>query len=251
MIKTFIVEDEKEALEYLSSLLDESNIDIDITGTASSVEDAVKGIEEKKPDLVFMDINLPDGTGFDVLEKLNYKDFFLIFVTAFDDYAIKAFRFNAIDYLLKPIDPNELNKALSKVKKIIDFINEKMKIEGLLNFIKQPEKNNQILVNTSDNLYVLKLDDILYLKSESNYTKFFTTDESDEIIVSRTLKEYDEILKDKNFIRTHNSYLVNLNWISRIIKKENVVELKNGAKVPISARKKEIVVKELNKHIGG
>jgi two-component system LytT family response regulator len=185
-----------------------------------------------------------------VLEKIENTEFFLIFVTAYDNFALKAFRFNAIDYLLKPIDNEELIEAMNKVK-YMKLNREVVKISNLLNYIKTPEKISQILVNTSDNLYVLNLHDIIYLKSESNYTRFFISDINEEIIVSRTLKEYEEMLKDHDFIRTHNSYLVNLHWIARIVKKENVVELKNGMKVPISARKREVVVKELSRFING
>jgi two-component system LytT family response regulator len=250
-MKIFIVEDEKESLDYLKNLITSSVKDDLELNVASSVKDAVEKINETRPDLVFMDINLPDGTGFDVLEKVDYKDFLLIFVTAFDDFALKAFKVNAIDYLLKPVNIDDFNNAMQKVKSVYSSTNEAKKITNLLNYIKSPEKIDQILVNTSDNLYVLKLSDILYLKSESNYTKFYVENVNDEIIVSKTLKEYEEILKDHNFVRTHNSYLVNLNWISKIIKKENVVELKNGVKVPISARRKEAVVKELNRFIKG
>ena len=250
-MRIFIVEDEKESLDYLKSVIDNTCDNYNIVGDAYTVREAVEKINETKPDLVFMDIGLPDGTGFDVLERLDYKDFWLVFVTAYDNFALKAFKVNAIDYLLKPINVEEFRNAMEKVKSMTSLSKETVKISNLLNYIKSPERINQILVNTSDNLYVLNLHDILYLKSESNYTKFITADLNEEIIVSRTLKDYEEILKDHNFIRTHNSYLVNLSWIAKIIKKENVVELKNGVKVPISARKKEVVVKELNRFIKG
>ncbi len=250
-MRVFIVEDEKESLDYLRSIIDNTCDNFNVVGNAASVTEAVDKINDTKPDLVFMDIGLPDGTGFDILEKLDYKDFWLVFVTAYDNFALKAFKVNAIDYLLKPINIEEFKNAMEKVKSMSSLSKETVKISNLLNYIKSPERINQILVNTSDNLYVLNLHDILYLKSESNYTKFFTADLNEEIIVSRTLKDYEEILKDHNFIRTHNSYLVNLSWIAKIIKKENVVELKNGVKVPISARKKEVVVKELNRFIKG
>ncbi len=250
MIKVIIIEDELESLDYLKTMLQTSCPEVEIIGIASTVQDAVDLIDSTNPDVVFMDINLPDGTGFDVLEEIDNTDFFLIFVTAYDDFALKAFRFNAIDYLLKPVDNDELIDAMNKIKHL-KLNREVVKISNLLNYIKAPEKISQILVNTSDNLYVLNLHDIIYLKSESNYTRFFISDINEEIIVSRTLKEYEEMLKEHDFIRTHNSYLVNLHWIARIVKKENVVELKNGMKVPISARKKETVVKELSRFING
>ncbi len=250
MIKAIIIEDELESLDYLRTMLNTSCPEVKIIGTASTVQDAVELIDSSNPDVVFLDINLPDGTGFDVLEKIDNTEFFLIFVTAYDNFALKAFRFNAIDYLLKPVDNEELIDAMNKVKHL-KLNREVIKISNLLNYIKTPEKISQILVNTSDNLYVLNLHDIIYLKSESNYTRFFISDINEEIIVSRTLKEYEEMLKDHDFIRTHNSYLVNLHWIARIVKKENVVELKNGMKVPISARKRESVVKELSRFING
>lgn len=250
-MRIFIVEDENESLEYLKSIIGNTCDNYKIVGEAETVKKAVEDINNTKPELVFMDIGLPDGTGFDVLKRLDYKNFWLIFVTAYDNFALKAFKVNAIDYLLKPINIEEFRNAMEKVKSMSSLSKETVKISNLLNYIKSPERINQILVNTSDNLYVLNLHDILYLKSESNYTKFFTADLNEEIIVSRTLKDYEEILKDHNFIRTHNSYLVNLSWIAKIIKKENVVELKNGVKVPISARKKEVVVKELNRFIKG
>ncbi len=250
-MRIFIVEDEKESLDYLKSVIGDTCDNYNIIGEAATVKEAVEKINNTKPELVFMDIGLPDGNGFDVLGKLDYKDFWLVFVTAYDNFALKAFKVNAIDYLLKPINIEEFKNAMEKIKNMSSLSKETVKISNLLNYIKSPERISQILVNTSDNLYVLNLHDILYLKSESNYTKFFTADLNEEIIVSRTLKDYEEILKDHNFIRTHNSFLVNLSWIAKIIKKENVVELKNGVKVPISARKKEVVVKELNRFIKG
>jgi two-component system LytT family response regulator len=236
-----IVDDEKKARESLLQIIKLYCDDIDSTAEAYSVRSATKSIEEKKPDILFIDIQLGDGNGFDILEK--HKNINVIFTTAYSDYAIKALKLSAIDYLLKPIDPDELIEAIERT---VDKINEKQISQRLELFLENIEskstRTKKITLKTVDNIYVVATADIIYCESEHSYTTFYL-DNGQKIMVSKNLREYEDLLPKQNFMRTHQSFLVNLDKIVRYEKANNKLVMLNDASIPVATRKKEYLMK--------
>lgn len=238
MLKTIIIEDEinvREALIKLLKLIDNS---IEVIATTGHIDEAKLLIKQHNPQLVFLDIELEDGTGFDLLQQLDNINFKLIFTTAYNQYAIKAFKFSAIDYLLKPIDPTELSNAIQRAKSEIKTAQKHQElIEVLNNNINKKEE--KIVLKTTEQRYVIFVKDIIRLEADGAYTLFITA--SNSIIVSKHLKFYENLLND-SFIRCHQSHLVNKNHIIGI-DKNNILLLTNEEKVPVSTRKKSEVIK--------
>ncbi len=238
MLRTIIIEDEINVREALIKLLRLIDNTIEVIATTGHIEEAKLLIQQHKPQLVFLDIELEDGTGFDLLQQLGTIDFKLIFTTAYNQYAIKAFKFSAIDYLLKPIDPTELSDAVRRAKSEISTAQKHQElIEVLNNNISKKEE--KIVLKTTEQRYVIFVKDIIRLEADGAYTLFVTANNS--IIVSKHLKFYENLLND-NFIRCHQSHLVNKNHIIGI-DKNNILLLTNEEKVPVSTRKKSEVIK--------
>ncbi len=204
MINCIIVDDEPKSRESLKILLEDFCQNVGVKALCQDVAEAVEAIQTHKPDVVFLDIHLQRETGFDLLTRLNDVNFEVIFTTAYSEYAIKAFKFSAIDYLLKPIDIEELKRALAKVeKRMSDTISDRLK--QLIQNLKAPSTENyKLALPTSDGLVFVKVNDILYCEASSNYTLIFTFD-GKKHVVSRTLKEYEDMLSEHNFFRIHNS----------------------------------------------
>ncbi|HIP26622.1 MAG TPA: response regulator transcription factor [Flavobacteriaceae bacterium] len=237
-----IVEDEINAQEALANILGLINKSIKIKGFAKNVPDAIALVNKAKPDVVFLDIHLKNGTGFDVLEGLDNFTGKIVFTTAYENYAIKAFKFSAFDYILKPINPQELATTINELSK---EVKKDVKYQEMLSVLKgNREKNSepQIVLKTINNQYVINVKDIIRCESEGAYTKFFFKNKTH--LTSRNLKYYTEILMEYGFIRTHQSHLVNSRYILRINSK-NFVELKDLTQIPISARKKTEVNKQM------
>jgi len=237
-MKAVIIEDEKNAQEALLSILSLINSGIKVLGIAEKVNDAISLINEVKPDIVFLDIHLKEGTGFDVLEKLRDFKGKIIFTTAYEKYAIKAFKYSAFDYILKPVNPNELTEAIAEIKKEKD---RDVKYEEMLEVIAHNNKNKEaprIILKTQNNQFVIEIDKIIRCESEGAYTKFFT--DGKNLLTSKNLKHYDEIFSEHYFIRTHQSHLVNSKHISRL-NSNGFVEMKDKTQIPISSRKKASV----------
>ena len=239
-LKAIIVEDEKHSRETLKSLLEEFCVGIEVVGTAGSVLEAVNVISSLKPDVVFLDIELQTGTGFDVLNQLQDLNFEVIFTTAFEQYAIKAVKFSSLDYLLKPIDLDELHNAIEKAKKNKDQAVYKKQLETLmLNLKQQRPKLNKICLATSDGFEFINVNDILYCKAEGSYTAFVLNDNS-KLLVSKNLKEYESLLLEQDFMRVHNSFLINLKEVKKFIKSDGgYIIMSNDDTVTISRSKKE------------
>ena len=235
MIKAVIIDDISEAITVLKADLENYCVNIEVIGSADGVVSGAKLIKELKPDLVFLDIQMKDGTGFDLLEILNEVNFKLIFTTASDEYAVKAFKFSAVDYLLKPIDPDELMDAVSRVEgqdkpaQRIDLLRE--------NFVKA----KRIALNTLEKIHIVNVEEILRCESNINYTMFYFTDNS-KLLVTKTLKEFDNLLSGHNFIRVHQSHLINTNFIKEFLKSDGVIVMRDGTKVPVSTRKKQVLM---------
>ncbi|MDX1909172.1 MAG: LytTR family DNA-binding domain-containing protein [Bacteroidia bacterium] len=244
MLKAVIVEDEKNSQELLRQLIVEYCPGVTVAAIAGSVAEALEAIRTHKPDLLLLDIELPDGDGFQVLEKWENKDFDVIFTTAYDQYAMRAFKFSAADYLLKPVDIEEFREAVNKVveKRQSQPVqtDQSQKLEALLQNIRtaQQQPLKRIVLPTSNGFTVVNPDVILRCESDRNYTFIFLTD-GRRILVSRTIKEYEEMLEDYNFFRVHQSHLINLNYLKNYIRgRGGYVELTDGTTVEVSARRK-------------
>lgn len=243
-IRTIIIDDEPRARKTIANMLSLYCQELEVIAEGESVAQGLQLIKQEAPDLVLLDIKMPDGTGFDLLEQLDERDFALVFITAFDEFALKAFKFSAMDYLLKPIDPDELVLTL---KRVVDhWKNDNNDLSLVLNNIRDLKKENKKLVlKTTESIFVVSVQDIIRCESSGNYTHFYVHGEH-SILVSHTLKEYEDILKDFNFIRVHQSHLVNLEYIKRYDKQDGgFLVMKDGAKVPVATRKKEMLLRVL------
>ena len=228
MIKALIVDDEPQALKGLDSLLKLFCPDVEVIGFAESVKSAVEQIKELKPSLVFLDIELKDGTGFDVLSKVDEKNFATIFVTAFDQYAIKALRLHAIDYLLKPADPEELIASVNKVKQ-----HEAPDYTHLLD-ARSTGKFTKIGVPGSKGTIYLELKEIVRMESSNNYTYIYSFN-TKPLLISKTIKLFEEILPEEFFIRCHQRHIVNIHFVKSYIRAEGAyLLLANNTQIPIS-----------------
>lgn len=236
MYKAVIVEDEYLLREALSILLDMAASDnIQIIGYAEGTTDAVKIIDRLKPDIVFMDIKLKDGTGFEVLNRIAYKNFHLIFTTAYEEYAVRAFKFNAMDYLLKPIDYEELKDTLKRMEA---GKKEYVQLDPLSNFTHGFKKNpERIVLPTQEAMHVVKLNNIIRCETSGSYTTFFL-EENRQIIVSKPLKYYEEILFPPDFIRVHQSHLINTAFITSY-SKDGMITMQDKSTVPVSRANRE------------
>ncbi len=246
MLKVTIVEDNPNALSLLQSNLETQHPELQVIDTAQSVVAAAKSLRKQEPDILFLDIMLGDGTGFDVLEifpKLKSK---IIFVTASDEFAIKAFKFAAIDYVLKPYSDEELADAINRAKQQLQPSKERLEI--LKDTLVAPEKTpDKISLHTLDKIIVVGLEDIVRCESDSNNTKFYIND-NQMIFVTKTLKYFADMLKPYGFLRVHQSHLVNIKCISAFIKTDGgYLMLKNGKNVPVSVRKKSKVIDILDR----
>ena len=238
MMTVAIVDDEKNARLTLRELLAEFCPKMNVVGEADGVDSGLKLLEKKHPDILFLDIQMNDGTGFDLLDQAGQLDSKVVFATAFDQFAVKAFRYHAFDYLVKPIDPDELKELCRKLRKEATEQLSIQSIPELLRSIRAQAIENLALSTSEGHIY-LKLDDIIRLESNGNYTLFYSS-EGDKIMVSRTLGEFGEILPDEIFYRTHQSHIVNLRHVRKVLREDGGYALmSDGAKVSISRRRKD------------
>lgn len=245
MIKAVIIDDIPQAIDLLRSDLKNYCPEVEVIGDAPSVVSGTKLLKQLTPDVVFLDIELQDGTGFDILEIIGEIDFKVIFTTASDEHAIRAFRFSAIDYLLKPINPEDLQQAVAKVKE--QQPDTKERIDLLLDTVKERNAPRKLALHTLDKIQVADIQDIIRCESSGNYTTFYFTD-GQQLLVTKTLKEFEKMLDAQGFIRVHQSHLVNVNQIKEYIKTEGgYLVMKNGDNVSVSVRKKPAVIKLLDR----
>jgi len=245
MIKAVIVDDEPFCCSSLVILLERYCPEVKVTGIYHSGDDALQAIPEHHPQIVFLDIEMPGMNGFEMLEKLPVIDFEIIFTTSYDQYAIKAIRFSALDYLLKPIDREELQNAVQKVIHRSHYPLPQQ-LEILLQKIHQPISSAQkIALPSMEGLQMIDVNSIISCASDSNYTIFFIRNKK-KIVVSRTLKEIEEMLEEYPFLRVHNSYLINLNEIDKYIKGEGgYLVMSDGSNIDVSRSKKETLLNKL------
>jgi two-component system LytT family response regulator len=249
MIRGIIVEDEKHSRETLRGMLARYCKNVEVIAEADSYRSGLEIIKEYKPEVVFLDIQMPDGSGFRMLGELDEINFEIIFTTAFDQFAIKAIKYSALDYLLKPIDPDELVNAVKKVEQKLQNHQVSDNIQVLLENIRSKDKDpHKIVLSTSEKIHIIETDQILRCESDNYYTHFFLTD-GRNILVSKTLKENEELLSDHNFIRPHKSHLVNVKYIKGFLKNDGgYIEMTDGSRIPVSRRKREKII-EIITHI--
>lgn len=240
MLNILIVDDEKKVRKTLSKMLALYCPNTKIVGEADGVEQAVDMIKKLKPNLVLLDINLSnDKTGFDILKEIKQIDFKLIFITAHDEYALKAIKYSALDYLLKPIDPLELTDAIQKAEQSISKKDLDVAMDAFIANFQGASNTKKIVLKTQDNIYVHNINDIVHCEAEKNYTTFNFINGT-KLVVSKTLKEYEQLLTEYGFFRVHHSHLINMFHFERFEKKEGgSVIMKNEQKIPVSFRKRD------------
>jgi two-component system LytT family response regulator len=247
MLHTLIIDDEDHMRDSLTKLLQRHCANVVVKGEANSVASGLKAIHDLHPDLVLLDIQMGDGTGFDLLNALPVIDFKIIFVTAFDQYALQAFKFSAVDYLLKPVNPEALAEAVKRAEQQVQA-HHQLQMQALKENLKNIDKQHKkIILKTTENIYLLNLQDVIACESDSNYTSVFTTS-GEKILVSKTLKDYEEMLTGCGFYRVHKSFLINLAHIKRFEKQEGgYIILANDLKIPVASRKRDEMMELLER----
>lgn len=245
MIRCILVDDEVKNLEHLRILLQDFCQNVEVLAACQTVDEALSAIHSQKPDVVFLDIQMQRETGFDLLTRVEHVDFHVIFITAYSEYAIKAIRFSAIDYLLKPIDIEELKRALAKVE---NKVNNDMagRLEQLFQNLRPKNgQTHKLAIPIADGLEFVNIKTILYCEASSNYTQIFLND-GKKYVVSRTLKEYEELLAEHEFFRIHNSFVINLNAIKKYVRGDGgYVIMNNDVTLDVSKRRKEAFLERL------
>jgi two-component system LytT family response regulator len=248
MIDALLIDDTEKARVALAADLKDYCPTIRVIGEADGVESGVEAIRRLKPQVIFLDIQMGDGTGFDLLEKVSPQNFEVIFTTAYNQYAIKAFKFSAVDYLLKPIDPDELVAAVEKLGENAPAEPQPHpEYELLLENIRKIQQTGvkKIALNTQDKVHIVGIDEIVRCESHSNYTLFYLQP-NQQILVTKTLKEFEGLLGDYNFLRVHHSHLINLAFLKEFVKIDGgYAIMSNGQQVPVSSRKKDNLLKKL------
>lgn len=235
-IRTLLIEDEEKSRQFIRSMLQDHAPFISLEGEAGDVDGAVELINNMKPELVITDIQLYGRSAFDIFRKTGNQDFQLVFITAFEEFAISALRLSAVDYLLKPVSPMEFKAAMEKVRLRYEQMQFLMGKHTSKELVPSKEK---LIVSDYKEIYVLKLEDIVYIGAEGNYSsiKLLT---GKTIVASKSISEFEEALHDKNFFRTHKSYLINISHISKYIKgRGGEVEMSDGSILYVSSRKKD------------
>lgn len=238
-MRAILIDDEKSARTTLRSDILLYCPEITIVAEADGVKHGVAAIKEHQPDLVFLDVEMGDGTGFDILEQLAPVNFNVIFTTAHDTHAVKAFKFSAVDYLLKPVDADELVAAVKKINQVIDSRNLRLSLNALIENTKHTKKELQkIVINSNDGHYVFGINEIIRFEAERNYTRVFIEKEK-PLLVSKTLKYFEELLQGQKFERVHQSHIINIHHIKKYSPRDGgYLVLSNGDNVPVSQRKK-------------
>jgi two-component system LytT family response regulator len=246
LLKVIIIDDEQDAVDSLELMLTEYCSGITIIGKAYSVIDAIKEIQNKKPDLVFLDVEMPHGTGFDVLDSIPDRTFEVIFVTAYNDYAIKALKSSAIDYLLKPMDVDELITAVNKVKNKLKEKHQESSIKSETADALISQSPKKIAIYTSDGVEFVDTSDIVRIEADGSYSNIFLNNKK-KILSSKNLKEFQNILCKETFFRAHHSHLINLLKVKRFLRNEGLVEMHDGSMVSISRRNRDEFIQQMEK----
>lgn len=241
MTKAIIVEDEAASVNIIRKLTNRFDPEIEIIATASNVRDAVLELSRHDPDILFLDIELGDGLGFEILEQLPHLKAKVIFITAYEHYALKAIKVHAFEYLLKPLVPEELFGVLHKVLQAIRENHQGPDTKSLLNYLKE-DAVKKIAVPSKNGLHYYRIDDIVYVEGEGSYAKLYLSN-SKEVMITRRIKDFAECLAGRGFLRVHKSYLVNVNHINELHKDEGgYLLMSNGRQVPLRTRHREEII---------
>lgn len=245
-MNAIIIDDEINCSELTSTILREYCPKVQILAIASSVEEGYKVINQLQPDIVFLDVQMQDGTGFDLLNRFVSVNFKIVFITAHHEFAVNAFKRSAIDYLLKPISPPDIINAVNKAEQLLMNSDWNAQLKTLLGNVSEPLQHRQkIVLKTMERIYSLHLNEIIRFQAEGSYTEVYL-DKGKKIVVSRLLKEFDDLLSGSGFLRVHQSHLVNSDFIFCFEKAQNLVTMKDESTVPVSVRKKEMLLSLLN-----
>jgi two-component system LytT family response regulator len=239
-LRAILIDDEQRTITALRLLIAKYLVDLRVVGSSTSASEGIDLIEDYKPEVVFLDINMPEMSGFEVLEKLQWKDFKLVFVTAHQEFAIEALKKNAVDYLLKPVDHNDLISTVQRIKSQLQQNKQgNMDYLNILDQVRQ-ERANKIMINTRIGVDSIDKSDLISLKSDSNYTVIHLKNR-EPIVASRTLKEFESLLctEELKFMRVHVSYIINLTNVSRYLKSSEIIVMVNDQKIPLSKSRKQ------------
>lgn len=246
-VRAVIVDDERQGRKTLAILLRKYCPEVEIVGEADTVVSAIKTINAAKPDLVFLDIEMPAGSGFELLEAFDVVEFEVVFVTAYDSYAIRAIKVSALDYLLKPVNAAELKAAVAKALHPKNGQKDRLQQLHLLKEQVRSPVLDRLALPTEEGFVFIEIQNIIRCNAASNYTVFFLKDSS-KIIVSGTLGEYDELLSDNNFFRVHNSHLINMRYVQKYLKgKHGLVVMTDGSEVEVSVRRRDAFLERFAK----
>ncbi len=246
LIQAVLIDDESNSLEALSILLERYCPDVEVIGTGQSVEEAIETIDDLQPELVFLDIALPDGQGFEVLEQVSHKQFEVIFTTAYDQYALTAFEFSALDYILKPINAEKLQQSVKRYQEIKGEKDISSRVGVLRESLSNV--NERIILSSMDGFEVYKIADIIRCEANGSYTTFFIKGEI-KVVTSKTLNNFEKLLSDMPFARVHSKHLVNLDYIKRYVSgRGGYVIFEDGSQVDVSERKKKEFIRLMKEH---
>lgn len=240
-LQTVIIDDEPNAVEFISSVIQDHCPELEVAGKAYNVTGGISKIEELKPDLVFLDVEMPNGTGFDLLSNFPEKEFDVVFITAFNHYAIKAIKFSAVDYILKPLNIEEFIGSVKKVlqKRAVSPPSGNESFKVLMENLKTPVPS-RLAIPTADGMEYLNPKEIIRIEADRSYSWFYLTGNR-KILVSKNLKEFQDLLSDRYFFRSHNSHLINLKFVHKFVRREGgFIEMQDGEQIPISRNKKDL-----------
>lgn len=244
-MKTIIIEDETQAISALKSELSIHCPEVEIVDEIRTVKEAIKKIKSINPDLIFLDIQLADGLGFEILEHYKDHPFKVIFTTAYSHFAIKAIKFSAIDYLLKPIDAHELKEAVNKAKSMNKEI-EMVKLQTLISNFSNTNVRKKIALQSNEGINIYELDQIIRFSADRNYTEIYFTN-GKKALYSKTLKDFEEMLENSGFERIHHSHIINLNHLVSFVNKDGgYAKMSDNSEIPVSQRKKSQLIEVLN-----
>jgi len=247
MLRSVIIDDEQAAIGALSKKLELYCKNIDVIATCNRAKEGIETILKHKPDLVFLDIEMPWMNGFELLQSFGANiDFKVVFVTAYDQYAVKAFKVKAQDYLLKPVDKDDLIRCVNSISEKHKIQNQDHdKLKSLLTDIYKPIHSDKLILHSKESIDIIKKSDIQYIKAESNYSKVFAQN-NNGLITTKTLMDLEQYLDPNQYMRVHRSYIVNLNYVSKLETTDGIIiKLSNGADIPVSRRKKDEVLKAI------
>ncbi len=245
MTRTLIIDDERNNSELISNLLQKFCKNIEVCGIADSVQSGYELINLIKPDLIFLDIKMPDGSGFDLLSLFPKIEFKVVFITAHEEFALKAFQVSAIDYLLKPISPQALIASVTKANQLLSKEEINDRAQFLLTEINKDVSKRRLTLKTQERIYSVNYNEIVRFESDGSYTSVFFSD-GKKLVISKLIKEFEDLLSEHDFFRVHQSHLINMEYFYCFEKSENQIRMKDDSIIPVSTRKKERVLSVIN-----